>query len=44
MTLVPTLIEDIKFDNGYVQAPTKPGLGYEIDWEQLRKKTLGTFE
>ena len=38
------LIEDIKFDNGYVQAPTKPGLGYEIDWEQLRKKTLGTFE
>ena len=38
------LIEDIKFDNGYVHAPSKPGLGYEIDWAQLRKKTLGTFE
>ena len=38
------LAEDIKFDNGYVHAPSKPGLGYEIDWAQLRKKKLGTFE
>ena len=38
------LIEGIKFDNGYVHVSSKPGLGYEIDWAQLRKKTLGTFE
>ncbi|MDB5873389.1 MAG: Mandelate racemase/muconate lactonizing enzyme-like protein [Ramlibacter sp.] len=28
---------DIKVDReGYVHAPDKPGLGYEIDWEKLR--------
>ena len=38
------LIEDIKFDKGYVHAPTKPGLGYEIDWELLKKGHTATLE
>ena len=38
------LVEDINFDNGYVTAPTKPGLGYEIDWDLLRKGHTATLE
>jgi len=26
--------------DGYVQAPTKPGLGYDIDWEAVNKLTV----
>ena len=38
------LVEDINFDNGYVTAPIKPGLGYEIDWDLLRKGHTATLE
>ena len=38
------LVEDIQFDGGYVHAPTKPGLGYEIDWDLLHKGYNGTAE
>ena len=38
------LVEDIKFDGGVVHAPTKPGLGYDIDWELLQKEYAGTAE
>ena len=26
--------------DGWVDAPTKPGLGYEVDWEQIQRLTL----
>jgi len=26
--------------DGYVKAPTKPGLGYDVDWEAIRKLTI----
>jgi len=38
------LTEDIKYDKGRVTAPTKPGLGYEIDWELLKKGYTATVE
>jgi L-alanine-DL-glutamate epimerase-like enolase superfamily enzyme len=28
---------------GYVYAPTKPGLGYEIDWDQVERNTQTTY-
>lgn len=32
------LVQDIEVDaDGLVHAPTKPGLGYEIDWELIRR-------
>ena len=32
-----------KIDNeGYVHAPTKPGLGYEIDWDEVEKNIVNT--
>ena len=35
------LVEDIEVDdNGLVYAPTKPGLGYEIDWDLVRSETI----
>ncbi|GBD11804.1 L-talarate/galactarate dehydratase [bacterium HR23] len=35
------LVEDIEVDSqGYVHAPTKPGLGYEIDWDLIRRETV----
>ena len=37
-------VEDINFDNGFVTAPTKPGLGYEIDWDLLKKGQTATLE
>jgi L-alanine-DL-glutamate epimerase-like enolase superfamily enzyme len=34
------LVKDIEVDNkGLVHAPEKPGLGYEIDWELVKKNT-----
>ncbi len=34
------LVEDITVDGeGYVHAPTAPGLGYAIDWELVRRRT-----
>ena len=38
------LVEDIDMSGGVVQAPTEPGLGYEIDWERLRSDYVGTVE
>ena len=38
------LVEDIEFGDGYVHAPTKPGLGYEIDWDLVKKEHAGTLE
>ena len=26
--------------DGYVSAPTKPGLGYDIDWDTIKKLTV----
>ncbi|MFN3975141.1 MAG: enolase C-terminal domain-like protein [Dehalococcoidia bacterium] len=35
------LVEDIEVDGqGFVHAPQKPGLGYDIDWERIRRDTL----
>ena len=32
------LVNDIEVDSeGFVHAPTGPGLGYEIDWELIRR-------
>jgi L-alanine-DL-glutamate epimerase-like enolase superfamily enzyme len=34
------LVEDIEVDDkGLVYAPTEPGLGYEIDWELVKRNT-----
>lgn len=34
------LVQDIEVDReGYVHAPTRPGLGYEIDWELVKGET-----
>ena len=38
------LVEDIQLDGGFVHAPTKPGLGYEIDWDLLNKEYTATVE
>ena len=38
------LTEDIDMTGGVVHAPTKPGLGYEIDWERLKPEYEGTAE
>ena len=27
-------------DDGYIRAPAKPGLGYEIDWDEVENNTL----
>ena len=37
------LVEDIDMSGGVVHAPTGPGLGYEIDWDRLRKDHVGTL-
>ena len=35
------LVEDIEVDDkGLVYAPAKPGLGYEIDWELVKRETV----
>ncbi len=35
------LVEDIEVDNnGMVHAPEEPGLGYEIDWNRVKRDTL----
>ena len=39
------LVEDIEVDeNGLVYAPTEPGLGYEIDWELVKREHTATVE
>ena len=39
------LVNDIEVDrNGMVHAPTLPGLGFEIDWELVRKEHICTVE
>jgi len=38
------LVEDIEVDKkGLVYAPEKPGLGYEIDWDLVRRETVDTI-
>jgi L-alanine-DL-glutamate epimerase-like enolase superfamily enzyme len=35
------LIQDIAVDRaGFVHAPTAPGLGYEIDWDLVKRKKV----
>jgi L-alanine-DL-glutamate epimerase-like enolase superfamily enzyme len=35
------LVEDIEVDEqGFVHAPEKPGLGYDIDWELVERETV----
>lgn len=38
------LVEDINMDGGVVHAPTEPGLGYEIDWELVKREHTATVE
>ncbi len=39
------LVEDIEVDNkGLVHAPTKPGLGYDIDWALVKRDTVGVVK
>ena len=38
------LVEDIQYVDGMVHAPTKPGLGYEIDWELVKREHMATVE
>ena len=35
------LVQDIEVDAaGMVHAPTRPGLGYDIDWDLIRRNTV----
>ena len=38
------LVEDISYDGGVVHAPTRPGLGYDIDWDLVKREHTGTVE
>ncbi len=39
------LVKDIEFDEqGLVHAPTGPGLGYEIDWDLVKREHTATVE
>ena len=39
------LVEDIKLnDRGVIEAPTSPGLGYELDWEWIEANRVATLE
>jgi L-alanine-DL-glutamate epimerase-like enolase superfamily enzyme len=39
------LVADIEVDDkGFVYAPTEPGLGYDIDWEGLKREYTATVE
>ena len=38
------LVRDIEVDGeGFVHAPTEPGLGYEIDWELVERNKIGVL-
>ena len=38
------LVRDIEVDRqGFVHAPTGPGLGYEIDWELIERNKVGVL-
>jgi L-alanine-DL-glutamate epimerase-like enolase superfamily enzyme len=38
------LVQDIEVDReGYVHAPTAPGLGYEIDWDLIERNKVGVL-
>ncbi len=37
------LVEEIDMSGGTVSAPTKPGLGYEIDWKLIERQRLATL-
>ncbi|MBN1687197.1 MAG: hypothetical protein JW852_11110 [Spirochaetales bacterium] len=39
------LVEDIEVDaHGMVHAPVKPGLGYEIDWDLVKREKVGVIK
>jgi L-alanine-DL-glutamate epimerase-like enolase superfamily enzyme len=39
------LVEDIKLnERGVIEAPTLPGLGYELDWEWIKSNRVATLE
>ncbi len=38
------LVEDIQYLDGQVHAPTNPGLGYEIDWDLVKREHTATVE
>ena len=38
------LVEDIDMTGGKVHAPTEPGLGYEIDWDLVKREHTATVE
>ena len=42
--LVYGLAEEIDMTGGVVHAPTKPGLGHEIDWPLIKSQLQGTLE
>jgi L-alanine-DL-glutamate epimerase-like enolase superfamily enzyme len=38
------LVEEIQIDpDGYVHAPTKPGLGYEVDLELVERQKIAVL-
>ncbi len=38
------LVEDIDMSGGVVSAPSEPGLGYQINWELVRREHTATIE
>ena len=43
-SLLYGLAEDIDMTGGVVAAPTRPGLGYEIDWDLVKREHIATLE
>jgi hypothetical protein len=37
-------VEDVKVEEGFVGAPAEPGLGYAIDFDLIKQKTVGIVE
>jgi L-alanine-DL-glutamate epimerase-like enolase superfamily enzyme len=33
-------VEDLRLENGEIPLPTKPGLGFEVNWDALRRYTV----
>jgi L-alanine-DL-glutamate epimerase-like enolase superfamily enzyme len=39
------LVDDIKLnDRGVIEAPTLPGLGYELDWDFIQAHSVATLK
>ena len=43
-TVDTEMVEDIDMSGGTVSAPTRPGLGFDIDWDLVKSQHVATLE